>query len=128
MLRRPVESALGSFVAVVDQAGDVLTDAPPGPQAHVEGIRCQVGAQRRGHLPADDHLAENVQNESNVGPARVRPYVGQIGHPQLVRCARDELPLDLVLGPLGLSAVAEGGFAALHRRRWVMGLEFGRAW
>src|SRR5690606_1247940 len=68
------------------------------------------------HLPADDHPAEDVQNERNVGPPRVRAHVGQVGQPQLVRRRGDELPLDLVLRTLCLSTVADGGLAGLLPR------------
>ena len=109
-------SILDSAVAVVDQAGDVLAGSLPGPQAHVESIQRQVGPQTGRHLPTHDHPAEDVKDERDVGPARVRADVGQIGHPQLVWRRGHELPVDLVLGTLGLSAVADGGFAGLLAR------------
>ena len=46
----------------------------------------------------------------------MRADVGQIGHPQLVRRRGEELPVDLVLGTLGLSTVADGGLAGLLAR------------
>ncbi len=101
---------------MVDQAGDVLAGALTAPQAHVEGIERQIGAQRCGCLPAHDHPAEDVQDERHVGPARVCADVGQIGHPQLVRGIGDELALDFVFGSLGLSALAGGGLAGLLPR------------
>ena len=53
-----------------------------------------------------------------AGPAGqpVGAYVGQVGHPQLVRAGRDELPLDQVLGPRCLRAVPDGGPAGLLPR------------
>ena len=68
------------------------------------------------HLPAHDHPGEDVEDERDVGPAGVGPDVGQVGDPQLVRRGRDELPVDQVLGPLGLRAVADGGLAGLLPR------------
>lgn len=87
-MRRPIESALHASVAVMDQAGDVLTSPLPGPQPHVEGIERQIGAQRRGHLPAHDHPAEDVEDERDVGPPGMGPDVGQVGDPQLVWAGR----------------------------------------
>ena len=72
--------------------------------------------KRGGHLPAHDHPAEDVQDERDVGPAGVCADVGQVRDPELVRRSRDELPLDQVLGPLGLRAVADGGLAGLLPR------------
>src|SRR5690625_3894718 len=56
------------------------------------------------------------RTNATKGPVRVRSDVGQVGHPQLVRRGRDELPLDLVLGPLGLSAITDRGPAGLLPR------------
>ena len=116
MLRRPVEFALNAPIAVMHQAGDVLAGSLPGPQAHVEGVERQIGAQAGGHLPAHDHPAEHVKNERDVGPPGVRADIRQICHPELVRCCGDELPLDQVLRALGLSTVADGGLAGLLPR------------
>jgi len=109
-------SILNSAVAVMYQAGDVVAGALPSPQAHVEGVECQIGAQRGGHLPAHDHPAEDVQDERDVGPAGMRADVGQVGYPELVGAGGDELAVDQVLGPIGLGAVADGGLAGLLPR------------
>jgi hypothetical protein len=116
VLRRPVDFALNSTVAVMDQAGEVLPGPLAGPQPHVEGIERQVGAQAGRHLPAHDHPTEHVEDERDVGPPRVRADVGQVRHPQLVRAGRCELPLHQVLRPLGLSTIADGGAAGLLAR------------
>ena len=75
----------------MDQAGDVLAGPLPRPQPHVQGVQGQVGAQAGGHLPADDHAGEHVEDERGVDPAGVRADVGQVGDPELVRRRRDEL-------------------------------------
>ena len=95
------------------QPGDVLSGPLACPQAHVQGVQGEVGAQAGGHLPADHHAGEDVQDERGVDPARVRADVRQIGHPQLVRCCGDELPLDQIGGSWCLSALAVGGLAGL---------------
>lgn len=100
----------------MDQAGDVLAGPLPGPQTHVEGIQGEVGAQAGRHLPADDHPGEDVQDERHVGPPGVRPDVGQIRDPELVRPGRDALPLDQVLWPRGLRSVTDRGLAGLLPR------------
>lgn len=43
----------------------------------------------------------------------MRPDIGQVGHPQLVRAGRDELPLHQIIGRLSLGPLAEGGLAGL---------------
>ncbi len=106
-------SILDPAVAVMDQAGDALAGPRPVPQAHVEGIQRKVGAQRGGHLSTDDHAGEHVDDERRVGPAGVRADVGQVSDLQLIRCGRDELPLDQVGRPFGLSASSDGGLARL---------------
>ena len=80
------------------------------------GIERQISVQRRGHLPADDHPAEDIQHERHGGPARVRASAGQVGDHELVRGCGDGLPFDLVRRPLGLSAVADSGLAGLLPR------------
>ena len=97
----------------MDQAGDIVAGPLSGPQPHVEGIQGKVGAQRRGHLPAHDHPAEDVEDERDVGPAGVGADVGQVRDPQLVRPGRGELPLHQVFGPLGLCAITDRGPAGL---------------
>src|SRR4051812_42847832 len=90
VLRRPVEFALDSAVAVMGQAGDVVASALLCPQAHVEGVKGQIGAQAGGHLPADDHPGEDVEDERDVGPPCKRADIGQVGHPELVRGGGNE--------------------------------------
>ena len=109
-------SILNSPVAVMDQAGDVVTGPLAGPEPHVEGVECEIGAQAGRDLPAHDHPAEHVEDERDVGPAGVRADIGQIGDPQLVRPGRGERAIHQVFGPLGLSAVADRGLAGLLPR------------
>ena len=72
---------LNSTIAVMHQAGDVLAGSLPGPQAHIECVERQIGAQAGGHLPADDHAAEDVEDERDVvQPACVRTQVRSTTH------------------------------------------------
>jgi len=50
----------------MDQAGDILPGPLPVPKAHVEGVQRQVGAQAGGHLPADDHSGEDIEDERDI--------------------------------------------------------------
>lgn len=79
MLRRPIESALDSAVAVMDQTGQIGAAASAAPQRHVEGVEGEVGAQRGGDLPAQHDPGEHVQDERDVDPAGMRADVGQVG-------------------------------------------------
>ena len=56
------------------------------------------------------------RTKRDVGPAGVRADVGQVGHPQLVRCGSDELAIHQILGPFGLSSLTDGGLASLLPR------------
>ncbi|MDO5644846.1 MAG: hypothetical protein Q4G21_04020 [Dermabacter sp.] len=63
------------------------------------------------------HLTITREKTSRTNATYVQPacvlYVRQIGHPQLIRRGRDELPLHLVFGSLALSTVTDGGRAGL---------------
>jgi hypothetical protein len=63
---------------MVRQTGDVAAGPLPVPQAHVEGIECQIGPQRCRHLPAHDHPAEDIQDERDIRPPGMRSDVGQV--------------------------------------------------
>ena len=80
----------------MDQRAGVVALASAGPQAHVERVERQVGAQRSGQLPAHDAAAEHVDDEGGVDPAGEGAAVGDVRDPQLVGCVGAELPLDQV--------------------------------
>src|SRR5665647_1845701 len=98
VLRRPVESSLNSLVAVMGQPGDVTPLALAGPDAHLQGVQREVGAQRGGQLPADHPPGEHVDHERGVDPSGERAAVGDVSDPQLVRAAGGEVAVDQV-GP-----------------------------
>ena len=75
---------------------------------HLERVDRQVGAQRPGGLPAHDHAREHVDDERDVDPTGVSLDVGQVRHPQPVRCRRPELAPDDIGGSVE-TAVAFGG-------------------
>jgi len=80
----PSTSALSAAVGVVHQGAGVVAVVVAGPQAHVEGVQGQVGAQRGGDLPAHDAAAEDVQDEGAVDPAGEGADVGDVGDPQAI--------------------------------------------
>jgi hypothetical protein len=103
VLRRPVESALAAVIGMVHQAGGRLALA----DGHIEGVQDQFGAQVVGHRPAHDPAGEAVQHHGQVQPALVGALLGDIGHPQPIRCRWGEPPPDQVRG-WGGSRVAAG--------------------
>jgi hypothetical protein len=49
-----------------------------------------------GHRPADDPAGEGVQHDRQVQPAFAGALLGDVGHPQPIRCWWGEVPLDQV--------------------------------
>jgi hypothetical protein len=64
VLRRPVESALHSPVAVVDEPVEDLAGSGAVPDGHLQGVDGQVGAQTVGDLPADHHAGVHVDDDA----------------------------------------------------------------
>ena len=56
---------LHAAVRVMHQLGQVL----PGPDGLLQRVEGQIGPQRGGHTPADDHPAEHVDDEGHVAEA-----------------------------------------------------------
>src|SRR3954453_11386531 len=81
---------------VVNQPAEVSTGAPAGPDAHLQGIEGQVGAQRLRQLPADHTAGVDVDDEGGVDPAGEGAAVGDVGNPQLVRASCGERSVDQV--------------------------------
>src|SRR5665647_2663550 len=108
VLRRPVESALGTGITVVDQPAHVVPGAAAVPQRHVQGVQRQVGLHGPRGPPPDDHPGEHVDRERDVDEPRPGRDVGEVDHPQLVRGGRCELASDQVSGP-DSSRVGDGG-------------------
>ncbi len=78
------------------QRAGVVSFAGPCPQAHVEGVEREVGAQRGGQLPAHDAAAEDVDDKGGVDPAGEGAAVGDVSDPQLIGRVGGEMPLDQV--------------------------------
>ena len=66
----------------------------PGIYGVVDRIGHQLLGHLGGHLPAYDLAGVDVGHERCVGPAGTGPAVREIGHPQTVRRAGDEMPRD----------------------------------
>ncbi len=67
---------LHALVRVVDQALRVAVLSLAGPQAHLQRVEGEVGAQTLRQLPAHDTTAEHVDDEGGVDPAGERAAVG----------------------------------------------------
>lgn len=93
MLRRPVESALGSVVGVDDPAGlgSAIT------YRHVEGVDHEGGVLLGVDGPAHDAAAVGVEDRSTVDPPFLCPVLGDVGDPQLVGPEPVELPVHQVI-------------------------------
>src|SRR5438874_5566337 len=78
-LRRPLESALHTAIAVVDEA------AAPNRQSLMQSllqrVEHEVGVSRAGDTPADDAPREGVDDEGDVDEAGPGRDVGEVGHP-----------------------------------------------
>ena len=68
----------------------------PREDRHLQGVDRQITAQRVRHLPADNETTEDVDDEGHVDPARVGLHVGEVRHPETVRCRRHEVTIDEV--------------------------------
>ena len=95
---RPV---LDSPVRMVDQVGQVGADVLSAPDPHLQRIQRQIGVESRGQLPADDPAGEHVEHERRVHPPAMGRHIGQVGHPQLVRCRRGEVAVHQVWAGVG---------------------------
>ena len=56
----------------------------------------QVSARQGTHLPAQDPAPAHVGGEGNADPADLRAHVGDVGDPQLVEAAGDEMAVDQI--------------------------------
>jgi hypothetical protein len=68
VLRRPVESALHTAVAVMDQSGQVRAGGLAAPDRHLQRVERQIRVEAGGDLPADDRAGENIEHERRVDP------------------------------------------------------------
>ena len=88
---------------MVGQAGQVATFALAGPDAHLQGVQGEVGAQGLGQLPAHHAAGEHVDHERRVDPAGEGAAVGDVSDPQLVGCRCGELTFDASHATLALT-------------------------
>jgi hypothetical protein len=106
VLRRPLESALASAIAVVHER-DVGAGAAPA-ERHPQRVEDQGGAHVRRELPAHHAAAVGVDDEREEHHALPAAQVGQVGDPQLVRRGSGEVALHQV-GPAERVGVGPGG-------------------
>ena len=91
-------------VRVMDQFVEALAASGAGPDRLLQRVEGEVGAQRAGGLPADDHPRVDVGDERDVDEPRPGADVGQVGDPEPVRGAGDEAAIDEIPRPVGLIA------------------------
>src|SRR4051812_32368222 len=93
-LRRPLESALHTAIAVMDEAA--APDRPARVQGLLQRVQHEAGVSRAGGTPADDPPRKEVDDEGDIDKTGPRREVGKVGHPQGVRMRRFELPIDAI--------------------------------
>jgi len=78
----------------MDQPG-----AGPAPvERHLQRVEDEFGSHVIGHRPADDPPRERVLDGGEIEPALPGAQVGDVGHPQHVRCGGAKLAPDEVVG------------------------------
>jgi hypothetical protein len=87
-----VAGILATPVGMMNQSRPRLPAEPRHGQRVDRNVRRHSGFQR----PTDDFPVKQIENDGQVEPAFRRPDVGQIGCPDLVRCARREVPIEPV--------------------------------
>jgi len=85
----------------MDQSAQVENaTAATGPDRHLRGVEDQIGGHCGGCPPADDAAGEDVEDEGHVDDTSEGGHVGEVGHPQLIRSGRGEIPVDQISRPL----------------------------
>ena len=79
VLRRPLESALHTAIAVVDEAA--APNRPSLMQGLLQRVEHEAGVSRAGETPADDAPREGVDDEGDVDEAGPGHDVGEVGYP-----------------------------------------------
>lgn len=85
---------LATPVGMVQQARRRLSPEP----RHGQRIGHNVRRHARFQRPADHFTVEQVEHDSQVQPALIRPQVGDVGAPDLVGRRRREVPVQQILG------------------------------
>ena len=67
--------------------------AEPG---HGQRIRHDIRRHARFLRPADDFAIEQIENDGQIQPAFVRPQVGDVRRPDLIRCRRREVSIQQI--------------------------------
>ena len=92
VLRRPIELALASPIAMVDQTGARLAQ----PDSTVKRPERQVAGYASTRGPADDAPGVEVEHDGQVQPALCRPDIADVGSPFLVGCLGGEVLVEKV--------------------------------
>src|SRR5207248_9203674 len=97
---------LRAAITVVDEAVDVPAAAVV--DRLLERVEHEIGRQGRGDAPAGDASSKDVDHEGDVREAAPRRHVGEVGHPELIRPRRREVPIDQVAWTIDVRAGLRG--------------------
>ena len=98
---------LATLIGVMD---DVFGSTPV--DRHVKSIEDQFRSQMRGHGPADDPPAEDVENDGQEQEPRQRRDVGDVGDPELIWSGGRKVPVHEI-GCGSCITIADGGLETL---------------
>ena len=73
----------------------------PAPHRHQQCLQNNVGRLAALHRPADDTTGVEVDHDRQIGEAFLGPDVGDVRHPDPVRCCHVELPIQRVVDDHG---------------------------
>ena len=107
VLRRPVESALNSAIRMMDQPA--VHPVTTRPDSHFKRVERQLGPERIGHLPADNHPGKQVKDERCINKADGSLYVSNVSYPAAVRRRRSKIAFQQVRRPLLASRARHSG-------------------
>ena len=107
VLRRPIEFALDSAIRMMDKLA--VHPVASRPDGHFERVECQLGPERIGNLPADNHPGKQVKDKRGINKADGSFYVSNVSYPAAVRRRRSEVAFQQVRWPLLASRARHGG-------------------
>ncbi len=92
MLRRPVESALAALIRMKQH----LLWLAALFVGHVEGLDYQLGIRFGGERPANHPTRVQIQRRGQIMPTTLRPNVGDVAAPHLVRALDSEIAVQSI--------------------------------
>jgi hypothetical protein len=71
----------------------------PRPDGHFERVERQLGPERIGNLPADNHPGKQVEDERGINKVGASFYIGNVSYPATVRRRCGEVAFQQVRRP-----------------------------